>query len=179
MTGQHMSDRRPVSIDLHHEIEQFLYREARMLDDELLREWLETVVDPEIRYQMVMHEERFRKDKSPAEAREVMPYDDDHAALDMRVRQFESGLQTMLDPPQRLRRVVANVEAFHHDKEGEYLVLSYGIALRFRRLYEHEQLVFGRKDVLRKGQGGGFRLVSRRIDLDERVVRNKNLLFFV
>jgi 3-phenylpropionate/cinnamic acid dioxygenase small subunit len=108
-----------------------------------------------------------------------MPYDDDYAALEMRVRQFESGLQAMQDPRQRLRRVVTNVEAYHHDKEGEYLVRSYGIAFRFRRLYEHEQTVFARKDVLRKGQDGVFRLVSRRIGVDERVVRNKNLLFFL
>ena len=177
-----MSNLRPVSIDLHHEIEQFLYREARMLDCEMLREWLDTMLAPDIRYQMVMRDERFRKDKSPVESREIMAYDDDHAALDLRVRQFETGLQTMLDPPQRMRRVVTNIEAYHQDGEGdslEFLVYSDGIASRFRRLYEHEQTVFGRKDVLRKGQGGELRLVSRRIDLDERVVRNKNLLFFV
>lgn len=174
-----MSNLRPVSIELHHEIEQFLYREARLLDSEMLREWLDTIVSPDIRYQMVMREERFRKDKSPVEAREVMPYDDDHAALDLRVKQFETGLQTMMDPPQRMRRVVTNIEAYHRDDEGEFLVYSNGIASRFRRLYEHEQTVFGRKDVLRRGPDGTLRLVSRRIDLDERVVRNKNLLFFI
>jgi 3-phenylpropionate/cinnamic acid dioxygenase small subunit len=174
-----MSDRRPVSAELHHEIEQFLYREARMLDGERLRDWLETVVDPQIRYQMVIREERFRKDRSSAGAKEVMPYDDDHKALDLRVRQFETGLQTMLDPPQRMRRVVVNIEAYHLDRQGEYLVLSYGMAFRFRRLYEHEQTVYAREDILRKGQDGGFRLLSRRIDLGERVVRNKNLLFFL
>ncbi len=177
--GVQMPNLRPVSIDLHHEIEQFLYREARMLDREMLREWLTTIVAPDIRYQMVICEERFRKDKSPAELREVMPYDDDFAALDLRVRQFETGLQTMLDPPQRMRRAVTNIEAYHRDKEGEYLVLSNGIASRFRRLYEHEQAVFGREDVLRKGHDGEFRLVSRRVALDERVIRNKNLLFFL
>jgi 3-phenylpropionate/cinnamic acid dioxygenase small subunit len=177
--GLHMSNLRPVSIDLHHEIEQFLYREARMLDGEMLREWLDTVIDREIRYQMVSCEERFRKDRSPPEGREVMPYDDDYAALDLRIRQFETGIQTMLDPPQRLRRVVTNIQAYHHDCEHEYVVLSYGVAYRFRRLREHEQTVFRRRDILRRGEDGGLRLVSRRIDLDERVVRNKNLLFFV
>lgn len=174
-----MTDRKPVSMDLYHQITQFLYREARMLDQDLLREWLDTLVDPEIRYQMVMTEERFRKDKAPAAAREIMPYDDDHSALDLRVRQFETGLQTMLDPPQKIRRVITNIEAFHTDSDGEYLVLSYGIASRFRRLYEHEQTVYGREDVLKTVPNEGFRLRSRRINLDERVVRNKNLLFFL
>jgi 3-phenylpropionate/cinnamic acid dioxygenase small subunit len=174
-----MSNLRPVAIDVHHEIEQFLYREARMLDGERLREWLDTVVDPGIRYQMVMSQERFRKDKSPAAAREVMAYDDDHAALDMRVRQFETGIQTMLDPPQRMRRFISNIEACHLDNAGEYRVFSYGTATRFRRLYENEQTIFGREDVLKRGEDGRLRLLSRRIDLDERVIRNKNLLFFL
>jgi 3-phenylpropionate/cinnamic acid dioxygenase small subunit len=124
-----MSNRRPVSVELHHEIEQFLYREARMLDREMLREWLDTVVAPEVRYQMVIREERFRKDRSGAAAKDVMPYDDDYRALDLRVRQFETGLQTMLDPPQRMRRILTNVAAYYHDKDGEYLVLWDCLAL--------------------------------------------------
>jgi 3-phenylpropionate/cinnamic acid dioxygenase small subunit len=174
-----MIDRQPVSIDEYHEIQQFLYREARMLDNELLRDWLTTMVDPDIRYQLVMRDERFRKDKSPDEAREIMPFDDDYNILDMRVRQFETGLQTMMDPAQRMFRVISNVEAFHNDKEGEFSVLSYGVVSRFRRLYESERSVYRRKDVLKRGEGGELRLLSRNIELGERVVRNKNLLFFL
>lgn len=168
-----------VGFETHHQIAQFLYTEARLLDNELLREWFDTMLDPDIRYQMVIREERFRKDKSPPEAREIMPFDDTHRDLDMRIRQFESGLQTMLNPAQRMHRAINNIEAFESDAEDEYLVLSYGTAYRHRRLYEHEQVVFGRSDVLKNAGEGGLRLVSRRIELDERVVRNKNLLFFL
>jgi len=178
MEAQQMLDRRPVSIEVHHEIEQFLYREAYMLDNELLREWHDTVLDPEIRYQMVMSEERFRKDKASIEARELLVYDESLANIDMRIRQFESGLQTMQSPQQRLRRAITNLQIFDHENEGEYLVLSNGILSRFRRLYEHEQIVYGRTDVVKRTDGG-LRLVLRRIDLDERVVRNKNLLLFL
>lgn len=150
-----------------------------MLDREMLREWLTDVVDPDICYQMVIVEERFRRDRSPLEMREVMPYDDNIGTLELRVRQFETGLQSMINPPQRLRRTITNIEAFHNGKEGECLVVSHGIASRFRRQYEHEQVIYGREDILRRGKGGLFRLLSRRIELDERVVRNKNLLFFL
>ena len=173
-----MPNRRPVSIELHHEIEQFLYREARMLDSEQQREWLEIMVDPQIHYQMVIREERFRKDRGAAAVKEVMPYDDDYRSLDLRVRQFETGLQTALDPAPRMRRLVTNVEAYHHENDGEYLVLSNGITSRCRRLYEHDQAVFGREDVLRRDENGELRLLSRRIDFDQRVVQSKNLLFF-
>jgi len=172
-------DLQSVSKELHHEIAQFLYREAQLLDDELLREWLDDMVAPEISYRMVIAEERFRRDRTSARAREVMPYDDNMAALDLRVRQFETGLQSMMDPPQRMLRVITNIRAYHGSVHGEYRVMSCGIAARFRRQYEQEQLAFSRKDVLRRDEGGGLRLASRRIELPGRVVRNKNLLFFL
>lgn len=174
-----MTDLQPVSIELHHEIEQFLYREARMLDNEKLRDWLTTIVDPDIRYRLVVRDERFRKDKSPDDKREMMPFDDNYDILDLRVRQFETGLQTMLDPAQKMFRVISNVEAYHNEKEDEFTVLSYGVVSRFRRLYESERSVFGREDVLRRVGDGKFRLLSRRVELGERVIRNKNLLFFL
>lgn len=174
-----MKDGNPVSIELHHEIEQFLYREARMLDEEMLRDWLTTMVDPNIRYQLVMRDERFHKDKAQDKDREILPFDDDYNILDLRVRQFETGLQTMMDPAQRMFRVISNVEAYHNDEEGEFSVRSYGVASRFRRVYESERSVFGRKDILKRGEDGRLRLLSRRIQLGERVVRNKNLLFFL
>jgi len=179
MKDLNMSDRRPVSMEVHHEIAQFLYREARMLDNEQMRDWLGTMVDPAIRYQLVIRDERFRKDRASEEDREVMPFDDDYSILDMRIRQFETGLQTMMDPPQRMFRVVNNVEAFHCGSDGEYAVLSYGTVSRFRRQYEHENSVYGREDVLKRAEDGTLRLLSRRIQLGERVVRNKNLLFFL
>lgn len=174
-----MSNERPVSLELHHEIEQFLYQEARLLDGHGMRAWLDTMVDPAIRYQVVMHEERFVRDRRSADSGMIFINDDNFDVLGMRVRQFESGLQTMLDPVQRLRRVVANVSAFHGEQDGDFRVLSYGIVSRFRRLYENEQVVFGREDTLRRDGDGRLRLLARRVELDERVSRNKNLLFFM
>ena len=174
-----MSNERPVSIELHHEIEQRLYSEARTLDAYNLREWLEQMVDPAIRYQVFIREERFRKDRRPASDAELYLYDDSFEVLGIRVRQFESGLQTMLDPIQRLRRMITSVSAFHTEEEGQFRVLSYGVVSRFRRLYEAEQVVFSREDVLKRDGDGNLRLLARRVELDERVSRNKNLLFFL
>lgn len=174
-----MKNQQPVSMETYYEISQFLYREARVLDNELVREWLTDLVDPEIRYQMIISEERFRRDGSAAREREVRPYDDDMAALELRVRHFETGLQSMMDPPQRLCRAITNIEAYYRENNGEYLVYSNGFASRFRRQYEQEQLVYAREDVLRRGGDGALRVLSRSIVLPARVVRNKNLLFFL
>jgi len=174
-----MQDLQPVSIELHHEIEQFLYNEALMLDKEMVRDWLSDVVHPDIRYQMVVTEERFRKDKSTSAARAVLPYDDGMQELELRVRQFETGLQTMMDPPQRLSRAVNNVQVFHGDSEREFVALSQGMLSRFRRQYEHEQVIYRREDILKRGDDNALRLLRRRIELGERVIRNKNLLLFL
>ncbi len=32
-----------ISLELHHQISQFLYREAKLLDDWKFREWLDTL----------------------------------------------------------------------------------------------------------------------------------------
>lgn len=174
-----MSNDIPVSIELHHEIEQHLFHECRVLDAYDLRGWIERMVDPAIRYQVFIREERFRKDRRPKADAELYLYDDSFEVLGMRVRQFESGLQTMLDPLQRLRRLVTNVSAFAGDEAGRYRVLSYGYVSRSRRLYEAETVVFSRDDTLQRDGEGKLRLLTRRVELDERVSRNKNLLFFM
>lgn len=174
-----MNDRQPVAIELHHEIEQFLFREARTLDSELLREWLDKMVDPGIRYRLTIRDERFRKDKSPISEREIPVFDDDYSILDLRVRQFETGMQSMLDPAQRMFRVISNIAACHIENSNDYSVLSYGTASRFRRLYESERTVYRREDILRRDADGKLRLLARDIELGERVIRNKNLLFFL
>ena len=174
-----MQEKKPVSRDLHSDVERFLYREARMLDQERFREWIDTLVDPEIHYQMVVRDERYLKDKTPEDRREVFVYDDQLSTLDLRVRQFETGLQWMMDPPQKLIRFVSNVDAFHVPDSDQIEVLSCGKAYRFRRGYEQSEVVYRRTDQLRQVKEGEFRIVSRRIDLLERVVTSKNLLFFL
>ena len=179
MTENQASNLRPVSMDVHHEIEQFLYKEARALDNEMLREWLDDMVHPAISYRLVIRDERYRKDKSPAEVREVAPFDDDIGALTLRVMQFESGLQFMSDPAPRMFRMIMNIECYENGADNEYTVYSCGTVSRFRRTYESERSVFRREDKLSRDQEGNFRLLARRVELGERVVRNKNLLFFL
>ncbi len=174
-----MENAQLVNRDLHFEIEQFLFHEARLLDAHELREWITTLVDPGFRYEVVMREERMRKDRRSPESGMVFVNNDSYEVVDMRVRQFESGLQTMLDPIQRVRRNLTNISVFHGEIENEYRVVCNGLACRHRRLYEQEQVVYGREDLLRRDADGNLRLAHRRVELDERVSRNKNLLFFL
>lgn len=102
------------------EAERLLYREARLLDTERLSDWLEQIVDPTIRYMVVSRELRFRKEKRYGQPAEVFMYDDDYGFLKARVDQFHSGMQWRVDPPERYRRLVTNVEVFETGKDGEF-----------------------------------------------------------
>ena len=57
--------------DLVREVEQFLYREARILDAEELEEWL-TMLTEDIHYWMPSIQNRYRKDKQPAFSEETV-----------------------------------------------------------------------------------------------------------
>jgi len=169
----------PVARDIRDEIEQFLFREARLNDTEREREWLETMVDPDIRYQVFSRQLRYRKDNRGSGDREVYFFDDDYAALAYRIGLRETGLQWVSDPPNRLRRIVGNIEAFEGDRPGEYRVFSNCMVSRYRMVYEQMNYVYGRADVLRRDATGQLRLLRRLIDFEERFVRGKNLLFIL
>ena len=105
---------RSVDIALHHEVSQFYFREARLLNNRQARVWLETLVDPDVRYWLPILEDRFAKDQRPAPSPdEPAIYNDDYKDLDNRITRLETGLVWMEDPPSRLRYLVSNIEAYH------------------------------------------------------------------
>ncbi len=174
-----MSRPSSVSLEIHHEIEQFLFLEAHLLDTEQAREWLTTLVDPEIRYQVGMRQLRYRKDTRNTTPSVVYASDDNWALLDIRIKVIETGLQWVSDPPGRLRHLVSNVLAFNGACDGEYVVRSNCIVVRNRAVYEEMIYVYGRDDVLRRDATRALRLLKRVIDYDQRFVRGKNLLFIL
>jgi len=157
----------------HFAVERFLHAEASMLDAHQLRLWLNTAVHADISYQMTIRPELFGRDDDGGA---VWIYDDDFAALDLRVRQFETGLQKMLDPLPRMGRAITNIEVFRGEIPGLFEVYSYGLVHRFRREYEEERLFYKRIDTLERRSSSNFKVISRLVDLPVRVFTGKNLL---
>lgn len=164
---------------MREQIEAFLFEEARLLDTERYREWLDRLVDPAIEYRVSTRQLRMRKDKRVTGPATTHIYDDNHYSLDLRIRQFESGMQWRSDPPERLRHLVSNIEAFHGANAGEYVVYSNCLVVRNRRIYEESTFVYGREDVLRADAGAQLRLLRRTVDYDQRFIEGRNLLFFL
>lgn len=173
------NNEREVTREVRDEIERFLFREARLIDTEQEREWLETLVDPQIKYQVFSRQLRYRKDTRGSGDKEVYFFDDSYADLDHRIGLRETGAQWVADPPNRLRRIVGNIEVFEGERTGEYRVYSNCMVTRNRMVYEQMSYAYGREDILRRDADGRLKLLQRVIDFEERFVRGKNLLFIL
>ena len=173
------NDDRPVSRDVLSEVERFYYREARLMNQKRHREWLETMVDPEIHYWLPITEDRFVKDKRPPPSTDDPAVYNDHLEdLDHRIARLETGLVWMEDPPSRIRHLLSNIEAFETEDQAVLLAYSNFHIYRNRRQRDETNLVGGREDLLRRDGDGKLRVYRRKINLDQRVVLDKNLYFF-
>ena len=157
-------------------LQRFLHEEASMLDAHEWRLWLQAVIDEDIVYQMVVRPELSKGDD---DGDCVWVYDDNYAALDLRIRQFETGLQKMLDPFPRTARSITNIEAFRDAEDTYFHLYSYGFLLRFRREYEVEQIFFKRRDLIKRYGETDFKIKRRNVEIPRRVFVGKNLLVMV
>jgi ethylbenzene dioxygenase beta subunit len=175
-----MNALKPVAHDLYHEIEQTLFREARLICEGHLREWLDTLIDQTIVYQAGTRQLRAKKDhRYKASPDLALVYNEDYFYLEMRVRQSESPMQWTADPKEIVRHFINNVEVYAGDNANEYHVFSNCLVIRNRRIYEEMTYSYARKDIWRRDAQGQLRLVRRMSEVDERFVHGKNLNFIL
>ena len=165
----------PASLELVHEVQQFLYFEARLLDEERYEEWL-GLVTPDIRYWMPATQARYRKDKAPRFSEKRMGYfDEDLLNLRRRVTRFLHDTAWAEDPPTRAVHSITNVEVELTEAPTELRAYSAFVVVRGRNETERSWLAGRRKDLLRRGEDGALRLARREITITEAVLLAKNL----
>jgi 3-phenylpropionate/cinnamic acid dioxygenase small subunit len=165
---------------LQHEIEQFLYHEARLLDERRFAEWYELLAD-DIRYVMPTRYNRTRREAARefAAADEAQLFDEDKQSLAQRIRRLASGTAWAEDPPSRTRHFVSNVVVHSTVNPGEFEVDCYYLLYRSRLEREVEIFAGMRQDLLRRvATATGWQVARRRIILDQTVVLARNLSFF-
>src|SRR5580698_1247467 len=95
---------------LQYEVEQFLYREAALLDDRRFTDWLALIAD-DIHYWMPIRRtvtvENLRLEYAAADG--MAYFDDDKRDLRMRVEKLQSNSAWSENPPSRTRHFVSNV----------------------------------------------------------------------
>jgi len=171
-----------VSPETQHEIEQFLFFEARLLDEWRWRDWFNLLSD-DIHYWMPVRKNRLRVRSFSQETTpgiQMAHFDEDKKSMESRVKQMESGTHWAEDPPSRSRHLVTNV--WVHDIRNdlgveEYAVRSYFLCYRNRLETEVDIWAGQRDDVLRR-TSTGFEIAARTILLDQNVILAKNLSVF-
>jgi len=172
------------------EVEQFLYKEARLLDNRQFHEWLELLTD-DLRYWMPIRSNRYPVnskaisilDGSRYEESEVSSendlalMDEDKDSLTRRIDRLDSGMAWAEDPPSRTRHIITNIEVEAGDSQDELKVYSNFFMYRTRAETEQDFYIGSREDVLRR-DNGQLRVASRKIVLDQTVLLAKNLSNF-
>ena len=164
---------------LRQEVEEFLYREAELLDERRYEEWLEMLTD-DVHYFMPMrrnvpHDETERE--FTREGVDISWFDEGKDTLTRRVRQILTGIHWAEEPASRICHMISNVQILGTSVGPEIAVKSRFLVYRNRVETETDVLVGKREDLLRR-VNGGFKLARRRIVLDQSVLLAKNLTFF-
>jgi ethylbenzene dioxygenase beta subunit len=165
--------------ELVYEVEQFLYHEVRLLEDERYEEWLGTMTE-DIQYWMPGVQTRFRKDKAPRYSHTRMAlFDDDLFNLRRRVTRALHETAWAEDPPTRTCYMVSNVQVDPIERTDEYTVHSVVMVVRGRNEDEEDWFIARRKDRLRRIGEGHLRLSRREIYVTQSVILSKNFNIFV
>jgi len=165
-------------------VSQFLYREARYLDERRYRDWL-GLLDDEVRYWMPIRRvpvfDTTTTDRAidhELTGRDQLAYfDDDRATLELRVNRIECGLAWAEEPPSMFRRVIANIEVVPQDEPHVVRVHSNVVLYRSRFADKQETLVGHRTDLIRDASDG-LRLSDRTVVLEGTVVGACNITTF-
>jgi 3-phenylpropionate/cinnamic acid dioxygenase small subunit len=176
--------------DVLRDVEQFLYREARLLDERRFDEWLALLTD-DVRYWMAARSNRYpRNSKAIAildpgryveddmtGEDELAIFDEDKQSLTGRIARFATGMAWAEDPPSRTRHLIANIELNSAQTTSEVGVYSNFMVYRSRGETEQDFYVGARRDLLRRVEGS-WKIAERKVTLDQNVLLAKNVSIF-
>lgn len=145
-----------------HQIESFLYLEARLMDEHRYEEWL-NLWSQDALYWIPSNED----DVDPA--RHVSLVHADRRGIEDRVMMLKSGAQWSQEPKSRMRRIVSNVE-FEENAGGELTVYSNFDLTELRR--NRQEIYAGRTVHRLKPEGNSLKITFKKVLL----VRNNDFL---
>jgi biphenyl 2,3-dioxygenase beta subunit len=159
---------------LKHEVEEFLFMEADLLDSRRYDDWLAVLAD-DIHYWMPIRRTTTARE---VELEFTKPggmafFDDDKTVLTLRIQRLSVGRAWAEDPPSRTRRLVTNVRLLSVD--GDEINVGCNFKLYRTRLNSEEDSWIGRREDLLRRVDGGFKLARRHIFLEQTVILSQNM----
>jgi benzoate/toluate 1,2-dioxygenase beta subunit len=151
-------------------VENFIYREARLMDENAYQEWLSLWAAENVRYWIPSNADEMDPDEH------VSIIYDDRRRLEARVKRLASGYAFAQDPKSRMRRVISNIE-IEEDAEGIITTWCNFALGEFRR--GKQDVFIGRTMHRLRPEGDGFRIVFKKVLLINNDGNIDNLTFLV
>ena len=157
-----------MSID-RHKVENFLYREARLMDEHAYDEWLALWTDDAL-YWVPCNED----DIDPE--RHVSIVYENRTRLEDRIARLKSGAAYAQDPKTRLSRVVSNVEIEDANDTDATVRSTFNVtALRRGRM----DIFAGRVTHKLRSEGDSFKIAYKKVLLINNDIVIHNLTFLI
>ena len=154
-----------------HEIEQFLYREARLMDEHQYDAWLGLWVD-EPHYWIPCNDDDVDGDITES----IALVNEHRAGLEIRIERLKSGAAYSQDPKTRLSRVVSNVEILEHGGDVMVIGSTFNISA-YRR--GQVDVIAGRSIHTLRRVDQGLRLWKKKVYLANSDTVINNLTYLV
>jgi 3-phenylpropionate/cinnamic acid dioxygenase small subunit len=154
------------------EIEELLYREANLLDEHRLHDWLDLFTD-DIEYVMPLRE-NLQGDVPPA-GHPIMK--DDKSMMLLRVRKDDTGLNHVETPVSMTCHLITNILVEDGDAPGELKTSSHFVVRQARKLRDEAWWAGRRRDVMRQ-ENGEWKIARREVLLDATVLPRGISIFF-
>jgi biphenyl 2,3-dioxygenase beta subunit len=156
------------------EVEEFLFREASLLDERRHEDWLALLTD-DIHYWMPIRRTTTAKEVANEFTRPggMAFFDDDKKTLSLRVQRLAVGRAWAEDPPSRTRRLITNTRILL--LEEQEITVAVNFQLYRTRLNSEEDCWIGRREDLLRRVDGKLKLARRHIFLEQTVILSQNM----
>jgi 3-phenylpropionate/cinnamic acid dioxygenase small subunit len=164
---------------LQQEVEKFLFREARLLDERRLDEWVALMADDVYYYAPIRRNVKFNDwelENSDGDS-EICYFAEGKDILLGRVRQLNTGVHWAEEPVSRFEHFISNVEIV--SAEGNEVEVNSKFVCYQQRLQDEVNWFVGRRyDLLRRDPETSFKVVKRTILLAQNVLLAKVITTF-
>lgn len=162
-----------VSAETQHEIEQFLYREADLLDAFRLEEWFELLTD-DVHFEAPIRTNNHPSTDHPEYSENGYFLHNGYTMLQERVERLQKEYAWAEVPRSRVRHVIGNVRVV--DVNGdEYEVLNTQHVHRNQGDSLDPDLLSAQRLTTLRKVDGEFRIAHRIIYLDHNIITTKNI----
>ena len=162
-------------VGLRQQFEDLLYREAWLLDQDRLEEWLE-LLSENIHYWAPVRADMNRGKEDFSPRLRLAFLDDNKDGLRLRVARIRTGAAHADEPPSRVRHLITNVQVMEAPDAETAKVASNFLVFKSRRNREENLFVGCREDTWRL-DSDAWKLDERMILLDHNVIENITVLF--